>query len=56
MSLTLCSNCRLPVNQSAEICHLCAAPVQQLSASRHVPFAAALALVATVAVLAKRRA
>jgi predicted amidophosphoribosyltransferase len=56
MALKLCPNCRLPVNTSAEICHLCAAPIASTSAVRHVPIAAAVALFATVAVLARRKA
>jgi hypothetical protein len=56
MALTLCPNCRLPVNTSAQICHLCAVTLPTGYAVRHVPVAAAVAIFATVAVLARRRA
>jgi hypothetical protein len=56
MALTLCPNCRLPVNSSAQRCYLCAVSIATPSAVRHVPFAAAVAIVATVAVFARRRA
>jgi hypothetical protein len=56
MALTLCPNCRLPVNASSEKCHLCDAPLTTPSAARHVPVAAAVALVATLAMLARRKA
>ena len=55
MSLTLCPNCRLPVNASAQSCPLCTAPMASASVvNRKVPLAAAVALVATVAVIACR--
>ena len=55
MSLTLCPNCRLPVNTSAQSCPLCTAPMASASVvNRRVPLAAAVALVATVAVIASR--
>ena len=54
MALTLCSNCRLPVNTSAQSCPLCTAPLN--SPARHIPVAAVVALVATFAVLARRMA
>jgi hypothetical protein len=55
MSLTLCPNCRLAVNASAVTCPLCTAPVATASVvNRRVPLAAAVALVATVAVIATR--
>jgi hypothetical protein len=55
MSLTLCPNCRLPVNASAISCPLCTAPMAATSVvGRRVPLAAAVALVATVAVIASR--
>lgn len=56
MALTLCPNCRLPVNASAHECPLCAAPMRAVVADRRVPVAAAVALVATLAVLARRLA
>ena len=55
MSLTLCPNCRLPVNATATSCPLCTAPMATASVvNRRVPLAAAVALVATVAVIASR--
>ena len=55
MSLMLCPNCRLPVNASAVSCPLCTAPMATASVvNRRVPLAAAVALVATVAVIATR--
>jgi predicted amidophosphoribosyltransferase len=55
MSLTLCPNCRLPVNTSAVSCPLCTAPMAAAVVVNHrVPLAAAVALVATVAVIATR--
>ena len=60
MSLTLCPNCRLPVNDSQERCPLCTAPMTSDThagrAAVGVPVAAALAVVATVAVLMRRSA
>ena len=56
MPLILCPNCRLPVNRSSQVCPLCTTTLQSSSAGRHVSVAAALALVATVAVWATRRA
>lgn len=56
MALTLCPNCRLPVNESAQDCPHCSAALRQAVGARHVPVAAAVALVATLAVLARRRA
>ncbi len=56
MALTLCPNCRLPVNASAQDCPLCAAPMRNAASDRRVPVAAAVALVATLAVLARRMA
>jgi predicted amidophosphoribosyltransferase len=54
MALTLCSNCRLPVNSAASRCPLCGA-AQLRSATRHLPVATgAVALLATLAVLARR--
>jgi len=55
MALTLCPNCRLPVNTTAANCHLCSAPLTPTTSIGAVPVAAALALVATLAMLAKRR-
>ena len=54
MALTLCPNCRLPVNTTVQSCPLCAATIAKSSAVRHVPVAAAVALLATLAVLARR--
>jgi predicted amidophosphoribosyltransferase len=54
MALTLCPNCRLPVNRSAQSCPLCTATLSTPATVRHVPVAAAVALLATVAVLARR--
>lgn len=56
MALTLCSNCRLPVNTSAHRCHLCAAPLEAGAQTVQASVAAAVALAATVAVLVLRRA
>jgi predicted amidophosphoribosyltransferase len=54
MALTLCSNCRLPVNSAANRCPLCGA-AQLRNATRHLPVATgAIALLATLAVLARR--
>ena len=55
MALTLCPNCRLPVNTSLESCPLCTASLASPSPVRHVPVAAAaVAIVATAAMLARR--
>lgn len=54
MPLALCPNCRLPVNTSAQSCPLCTASLSRRT--RHLPVAAAVALVATLAVLTRRRA
>ncbi len=56
MALTLCLNCRLPINVTADECHLCTAPVgsRPVAVARGVPVAAAVALVATL-VFARRR-
>ena len=57
MSLTLCSTCRLPVNTAVESCPLCTAPMPRaVRADRRVPLAAAIAMVATVTMLTRRRA
>lgn len=57
MPLTLCSNCRLPVNQSAQHCPLCGATRSPSAAQRGVPIAAAtIAVVATLALVARRMA
>ena len=60
MALTLCPNCRLPVNDAAHRCPLCTAPLESATgaATRRVPVAAAVALLATatVAMLARRLA
>ena len=55
MALTLCSNCRLPVQESAHRCPQCSAGMGSAVSRRGVPVAAAVALVATLAVLARRR-
>ena len=55
MPLTLCPNCRLPVNASAQQCPLCTASLIEARA-RHVPIAAAaIAVVATTVALVARR-
>ena len=56
MALTLCPNCRLPVNEAVSRCPQCAAAMPSAMLARKVPVAAAVALVATVAVLARRLA
>ena len=56
MALTLCQNCRLPVNEASSRCVQCGAAMPSAALSRRVPVAAAVALVATVAVLARRLA
>lgn len=57
MALTLCSNCRLPVNTSAQSCPLCGAARAQSMTQRSVPIAAAmLAVVATLALVVRRHA
>jgi predicted amidophosphoribosyltransferase len=54
MALILCSSCRLPVNAAANRCPLCGA-AQPRNATRHLPVATgAVALLATLAVLARR--
>jgi len=54
MVLTYCSNCRLPVNVDAQVCPFCTARV--VSRMRHLPMAAAVAVVATtLAVVSRRR-
>ena len=54
MALILCSNCRLPVQASASACSHCATTLRSTLRPRPVPVAAAVALVATLAVLARR--
>jgi len=57
MALTLCSNCRLPVNVEVNRCPLCTAPMASAApAVGPLPVAAAVALVATVALLKRRLA
>jgi predicted amidophosphoribosyltransferase len=56
MALILCPTCRLPVNSSASRCPLCTASLTSIPSVRHVPMAAAVALAATVAFFARRRA
>jgi predicted amidophosphoribosyltransferase len=58
MALTLCPNCRLPVNRSSQKCPLCAAPISTSTTAPCVPIAAAIAAVVatTFAVFARRRA
>ena len=56
MALALCPNCRLPVNTSLASCPLCAATLNAGLPAKRVSVAAAVALVATFAVLARRRA
>jgi len=56
MALTLCPNCRLPVNASAHHCPECTAPMRTPAPDRRVPVAAAVALAATVAILVRRLA
>ena len=56
MALTLCPNCRLPVNTSAQQCPLCTASLTEARTTRHVPIAAAaVAVVATTLALVARR-
>jgi hypothetical protein len=55
MALTLCPNCRLPVNTSLQRCPLCASPRRSPSATRQVSLAAALAVAATAIALVTRR-
>ena len=50
MALTLCPNCRLPVNTSLVSCPLCTASLASSSPTRHVPVAAA-----AVAILASHQ-
>lgn len=56
MALTLCPNCRLPIQESAAECPHCGAErPQAIVAQRGLPLAAAmLAVVATVAIVARR--
>jgi hypothetical protein len=55
MALDLCQNCRLPVNVSKARCPECGVVAGSATVTRTVPVAAAVALFATVAVLARRR-
>jgi hypothetical protein len=56
MALTLCPNCRLPVNTSLQRCPQCGAARRTASATtRQVSLAAALAVVATAIALVTRR-
>ena len=56
MALTLCPNCRLPVNTSAQSCPLCTETLAQTTATRNVSVAAAaVAVVATTLALVARR-
>lgn len=56
MALTLCPNCRLPVNASAQRCALCTAELEKVSANRTMPVAAAaVAMVATTLAFVARR-
>lgn len=56
MPLTLCPNCRLPVNASAQSCPLCTEALAKSTATNHVPMAAAaVAVVATTLALVARR-
>ncbi|CAN5725432.1 hypothetical protein BH23GEM6_BH23GEM6_22310 [soil metagenome] len=56
MALDLCSNCRLPVNGVRARCPQCGVLPTSAAVIRGVPVAAAVALFATFAVLARRRA
>jgi hypothetical protein len=56
MALTLCSNCRLPVNTSAQNCPLCGVVRSQPATQRHVPLAAATIAVVALALVARRLA
>lgn len=55
MALVLCQNCRLPVNVSKGRCPECGVVTTSAAVTRTVPVAAAVALFATFAVLARRR-
>jgi hypothetical protein len=55
MALGLCSNCRLPVNGTRGRCPQCGVVMASPSVTRGVPVAAAVAVVATFAMLSKRR-
>lgn len=56
MPLTLCPNCRLPVNSTVQSCPLCTASVSPVASTvRQVPMAAAVAVVATTLALVARR-
>jgi uncharacterized protein (TIGR03382 family) len=56
MALGLCPNCRLPVNGTRGRCPQCGVVTTSAAVTRGVPVAAAVALFATLAVLARRRA
>ena len=59
MALTLCPNCRLPVNRSAQRCPLCTKSIPNVATrTRNVSVAAAAVAVAatTVALVARRLA
>lgn len=56
MALTLCPNCRLPVNTSAESCYLCGTKLPVASTVRNVSVAATVAAVAALAMLVRKRA
>jgi hypothetical protein len=55
MVLTLCSNCRLPVNAALHTCPNCLASVRAAQMRRVPVAAAALALAAAAAALLTRR-
>ena len=57
MALTLCPNCRLPVNRSQSRCPQCgAARRTTVRTARDVSLAATVAVLATAVALATRRA
>ena len=56
MALTLCPNCRLPVNTSVQHCPQCGAMRRRTAqTTRQVSVAAAVAVVATAIALVTRR-
>jgi predicted amidophosphoribosyltransferase len=55
MSLVLCPNCRLPVQQAVRSCPLCGAERGESVSRLRLPVAAALAMVTALALLARGR-
>lgn len=54
MPLTLCSNCRLPVQHGAAGCPLCGAAREPSPSQLSAPITAVLAFLATLALLTRK--